>query len=190
MYTHHIPKVLMLVCSLVGLMACNQAQNRQDVAVKDQPASEERDRIFVGINGDTLQPVNRSEEAWKETLTEEEFEVLREAGTERAFTGKYWDKKDQGIYTCAGCGLPLFSSETKFKSGTGWPSFYRPLRADHILEKTDNSMGMVRTEVLCARCGGHQGHVFEDGPEPTGLRYCLNSVSLDFVPADETVLEP
>lgn len=126
-----------------------------------------------------------SDKEWKEKLTEEQYHVLREKGTERAFTGKYWDTKTPGVYKCAGCGAPLFSSETKFESGTGWPSFYKPLSPDAVSEESDNSFLMSRTEVVCARCGGHLGHVFDDGPKPTGLRYCLNSVSLE-LDANET----
>jgi peptide-methionine (R)-S-oxide reductase len=128
-----------------------------------------------------IQKITKSEEEWKKELSPEAFYVLREKGTERAFTGKYWDNKKEGTYTCAGCQLPLFASETKLKSGTGWPSFYDMIQKGHVVKEVDRSFGMVREEVLCGRCGGHLGHVFNDGPKPTGLRYCINSVSLDFV---------
>lgn len=118
---------------------------------------------------------------WKERLSEIEYYVLREKGTERAFTGDLLSNKKSGTYVCAGCKLPLFNSTTKFKSGTGWPSFYEPVNGKNVAEESDTEYGMIRTEVLCSRCGGHLGHVFPDGPKPTGLRYCINSVSLDFV---------
>jgi len=121
-----------------------------------------------------------SKDKWKEKLTKEQYHVLREKGTEPAFTGKYWNHHEKGIYKCAGCGAPLFLSEEKFDSGTGWPSFKQPYNEANLEEKLDISYGMIRTEVLCSNCGGHLGHVFDVGPDPKGCRYCINSISLDF----------
>lgn len=124
--------------------------------------------------------VTKSDDEWKSLLTPEQYEVLRNKGTEYAFTGEFYNNKQKGMYSCAGCGNELFESDTKYNSGCGWPSFFEPLEDDVIIKQVDKSHGMVREEILCAKCGGHLGHVFNDGPKPTGLRYCINSASLAF----------
>ena len=134
-------------------------------------------------------PVNRTDAEWREQLDPNSYEVLRKKGTERPFTGEFWDTEEAGEYRCKGCGTPLFSSETKFDAGCGWPSFTAPVEPANVEEAKDTSHFMIRTEVLCNACGGHLGHVFPDGPAPTGLRYCINSASLAFEPAEATADE-
>ena len=154
--------VTLLLLAVVMASCQTQAQNGQKSSLEVEPKWD------------------LSEQEWKERLTDFEFYVLRDKGTERAFSGALWNHKKDGVYKCAACELALFDSKTKYRSGTGWPSFWEPVAGANIAEDTDHLLGYPRTEVMCARCGGHLGHVFPDGPEPTGLRYCINSVSLSF----------
>jgi len=170
-------KVLVILCCMLSF-ACTQATQKVDAKVKNKD--------YVAIQTalteqDSVPKINKTEAEWKKELSDKEFYILREKGTERAFTGDLLKNKEEGTYVCAACSLPLFESSTKFKSGTGWPSFWEPTKSGHVLEEEDTSYGMRRVEVVCGACDGHLGHVFDDGPKPTGLRYCINSVSLDFV---------
>lgn len=170
--------VILLTAGSIFSMNCGKEtpakpENENVTENKSAPADSNKN-----IKG--LKKVKKTNEEWKKELTEMEYKVLREKGTERAFTGEYNNMKEKGVYTCAGCGTELFSSDTKYDSGSGWPSFFKPINETNVTEKSDVSFGMVRTEVLCAVCDGHLGHVFDDGPQPTGMRYCVNSVSLKF----------
>lgn len=163
-------KVIFVISTLI-VFSCN-VKSQNDTNMSDQNKKSEYE-------------VNKSDDEWKQILTPVEFQILREKGTEYAFTGEYFDHKEKGTYVCAGCGNELFTSDSKYESGCGWPSFYEPLSEGNVGESEDRSHGMVRTEIICTKCGGHLGHVFPDGPKPTGLRYCINSASLDFKKKDE-----
>ncbi len=166
--------ILMSVFAI--LMACQVKNTPQYVNASTASTD------MATVDGDTtIKKIVKSEAEWKKQLGNGlAYQVLREKGTERAFSGKYWDNHEEGTYYCAACHLPLFSSKTKFESGTGWPSFYEPLKKAYVDDHRDDSYGMTRDEVVCARCDSHLGHVFDDGPKPTGLRYCMNSVSMTF----------
>lgn len=172
MFTASRALVLCLFWMIVGGVACQPAAQKSEAQAASQSSHEDHAEAHF--------PVQRTPEEWQRILPPKTFEVMRHEDTERAFSSPLHDKKTAGIYYCASCGQPLFESQHKYDSGTGWPSFYQPMQPDRIGTREDNSLFVARTEVHCSRCGGHLGHVFDDGPEPTGLRYCMNGAALSF----------
>ncbi len=180
---------LLLAVSVAANLACRSevSSARSDNVVEQvSPMPAPSAKAFTAADNEfDGKKIEKTDAEWQAQLTPEQYHVLREEGTERAFSGEYDKNKESGDYHCAACGLKLFSSKTKFDSGTGWPSFYEPVLKKNVIEKEDREFGVVRTEVECARCGSHLGHVFDDGPKPTGLRYCMNSLSLKFEKASK-----
>ena len=178
----HIKNLSIAICVFLSLTACSQNPKRasgKSASVAQTDKTKQKNPYYSRTS---TQKLNLTDEQWKKVLPEDLYEVSRHADTERPFTGKYWDSDTKGTYYCAACGNKLFESTAKFSSSCGWPSFFKQDNKNSTIERPDNSLGVERIEVLCARCGGHLGHIFDDGPPPTGKRYCMNSIALDFEP--------